>query len=406
MIPEPASSPITQTRGCPHQPHAGAGAQRLVQRVLALRVALDWSREDHRKLYERVRSLGWDAARYRNAFSAALLAERLGLGPVGEGSPDKATKLVRATMKGQLSGDAYCCAEQEVVGAWRRDGRRITAGAPIPLWRPDAALSITGRARRQDSGVDLVERGDAFVLRVRAGAGGEWLELPLHSGTLKDEYHGPLVRSIAERWDPPIKKCTLHIRTRKHEIVARITVPLALPPLPPMGQRVAVLGPVDAHGRLMLRTETETRDYSRELSLLLKRKDEWDLIRRRAFAQMGRRKGHARRKRRALAAMSWDDWLHDHLHRWSRDLVDWCASQGVGEIRLFGIQTGDWPAHTFEQMLRYKAEELGIRVLDSTDLEAAGAERAVRREIGRRNHEAKKRREALRELMDQLEVKA
>lgn len=403
MIPEPASSPMTEQRGCPHQPHAGAGADRLVQRVLALRIALDWSREDHKKLYERVRALAWDAARYRNAFSAALLAERLGLKPAGEEAPDKATKLVRANMKGQLSGDAYCCAEQEVMAAWSRDGKRIAAGAPIPIWRPSVALSITGRSERGDSGVDLVERGDDFVLRVRAGAGGEWLELPLHKGTLKDEYHGPLVRAIARDWNPPIKKCTLHLERRG--IVARITVPLRLPPLPPMGKRVAVLGPADERGRLMLRTDTQTRDYSRELSLLLQRKDEWDLIRRRVLAQMGRRKGHARRKRRALAAMSWDEWLHDHLHRWSRDLVDWCASQGVGEIRLFGIQTGDWPAHRFEQMVRYKAEQLGIRVLDGTDLEAAGAERAMRREIGRRKQEAKKRREALRELMDQFGVK-
>ncbi|WP_169239806.1 hypothetical protein [Candidatus Roseilinea sp. NK_OTU-006] len=401
-VPETAI-PLTDNRGGSHPPHAVAGSdERLVQRVLALRIALDWSREDHRGLYERVRALAWDAARYRNAFSAALFAERLGLKPAGEDGPDKATKLVRATMKGRLSGDAYCCAEQEVVASWTRDGRRIAAGAPIPVWRPDAALSITGRAKRSDSGVDLVLRGDDYILRIRAGAGGEWLELPLHPGTLRDEYHGPLVRSIAEQWNPPIKKCTLHFRAQRREIVARITVPLRLPPLPPPGQRVAVLGPVDPAGRLMLRTETQTRDYSRELSLLLQRKDDWDLIRRRTIAQMGRRKGHARRKRAALAAMTWDDWLHDHLHRWSRDLVDWCASQHVGEIRLVAIETGDWPAHRLEQMLRYKAQEAGIQVTRGTDLSADGAERAVKREIGRRKHEAKKRREALRELTDQL----
>lgn len=153
---------------------------------------------------------------------------------------------------------------------------------------------------------------------------------------------------------------------------------------------------------MFLRTDLQTRDYSHEFSVMMRRKDEWDLIRRRCMAQAGRRKGHARRKRIMLSRMTWDTWLDNHLHTWTADIIDWCETQGVGSINVVGLETLDWPAFKFKQRLAYKAAECGIAITEDLIDESAGTERAARGEIRKRVKEEKRRRDAIRELADQL----
>jgi len=138
------------------------------------------------------------------------------------------------------------------------------------------------------------------------------------------------------------------------------------------------------------------------LAEIQRHKDDWDLIRRRALRQIGWRKGQARSKRRLLARLTWEQWLDDFIHRWTREVADWCKSQGVGTIQIDGIDTGDWPAFMFRQRLDYKAKEHGIEVADKVVTEVPAAKRSVARvmEIDRKN--VKRRSEALRELTDQM----
>lgn len=391
-------------RGPSHGPHsvaAGKEDARLVSRVLAVKIEIDWRRAEDKRLYERLRTLGWMAAHYRNQMIRAKWAQALGY-RVDAASEDKnsVSKAIRATEKGELSGDAYSCAEQEVQGAWARDGKKMLAGQPLSEWRPDAALSVSGKEKLADSGIRLLSENGQYILLLRAQSkdspGGDcWLRLPVVRHTKRDEWQAPILDRMVT-WEIPIKKATVHVEP--HAIIVRLTYRLALPALPPMGERVATLGPVDADGRLHLRTETQTKDYSSKLERIRDMKDRWDLVRRRAKCQIGRRKGAARIKRVLIARLGLPDWTRTFIHTWTREAVDWCVSQGVGTIRIQSINTGGWPAHQFVQCLRYKAEESGITVLDAADLSEPGGDRAVTALIGKHQRKSKRRHEALQTL--------
>jgi len=379
------------------------GGPRIVQRVLAVRAALDWSVPSHRELYQELRDLGWQAAHYRNMMLRAKWAQAYGwTAPCAPEDKAGPSKEVRQREKGELSGDAYSAAEMEVQGVWARECKRILAGAPLPEWRPDAALSVTGKAKREDSGVQLVKRGDEYVVRLRARSNkdprGSWIEIPIKRGSARDEWQGPILNQMLT-WQIPMKKATVHVERRG--ITVRITYPLALPALPPPGERRAVIS-VTQDGRFLVRTETQTKCYTDRYQYLLRRSDDWDLVRRRVMAQCGRRKGHARRKREAIARLGWHDWLAEYLHRWTREIVNWCQSQLVGTIEIAEIGALTWPAAQFRQLLVYKAEEHGISVATGADVTTEPGERAAESELRRRSAKAKKRREALRELTYQI----
>lgn len=173
--------------------------------------------------------------------------------------------------------------------------------------------------------------------------------------------------------------------------------------LPPAGMRVATLGPLDPKsGYLSLRTELETKTYTDKLARLLYMKDQWDLIRRRVCRQIGRRKGHARDKRRILARLSWDGWVDNHLHVWTREIADWLRSQEVGTLRIASIDTGDWPCFKFKELLRYKLADYGIASIEGADVSEQSGARAARADVAADAKRIKKRRDAWRELNNQL----
>lgn len=373
----------------------------LFPRVLSVKIDIDWKKQEDKILYNRLRELSWQAARYRNNFVRRKWAESMGMVPAGTADPHGATKQGRANEKEELSGAAYSAAEREVQAQWSRLGGRILSGSPLPEWRPSAALAIRGHKRESGSGVYLRFEGERYVLYLSAQSkacdGGCWLRLPLAKNEKRDEWQGPILDGMA-RWEIPILRAAVIVKRSK--ILVRLSYARKVF-LPPMGARVAVLGPL-IRGKLFLRTETQTKDYSDKMSTLLSRKDSWDLIRRRVTAQIAWRKGHARKKRILLSRLSWDDWLTSFLHSWTREMVNWMSSQGVGQLRILNIETLDWPAFRFVQMLNYKAGEIGIEVTRDGNEISVAEERAAKSEIGHRQRRTKKRRDAIRELTHQL----
>ena len=214
-------------------------------------------------------------------------------------------------------------------------------------------------------------------------------------------YQGDTLLAMTQ-WKIPILKATVQIKPSA--IIIRLSYEVQGVALPPMGGRNATLGPL-RDGRLLLRTELQTRDYSSKVAEILSKKDSWDLIRRRAMTQIGWRKGHARAKRKLLATMSWDDWLQSHLHMWSRDLINWCGTQGVGTIRIESIANGDWPADRFIALLTYKGADAGIRIAEGADVMEAGGERAAKSVVQRQAKKVQRRRQAEREIQHQLEMR-
>lgn len=365
-------------------------------RVLAVKLDLrgDW------ELFQRLKDLSWQAARYRNLFLRALWAEskNLCVDPT-KNIPHDVTRWIRHDEKMELGSNAYTAAEREVLMTWRRHAKRILAGAPLPEWKTTAALTIRGNKDRKESGVRLTRDGDRYVIELQAQAAkcedGAWLKIPLACGTVKD-WQGPLLDDMAAG-KISIRKAAIVVKPERRQVIVRLAYPIAVQ-FGTFGQRKATLGPIGQNNRLWLRTEFESRDFTGRLVTLLKRKQEWDAIRRRVLCQIGRRKGSARSKRQTLANMTWDGWLTNWLHQWSREIIDWLKGQGIGDLTVVGLENADWPAFRFTQMLKDKGDMLAMNVHTEADLADAGTERAVKREIDRKRKQATKAGAAIREL--------
>ena len=381
--------PGSPAAGAPHSAAARPSpVPHTVTRTLTVTLQLDVP------TFQRLRDLSWQAARYGNLYLRALWAEAMQLRVDPEaGDPHDVSKWIRRDEKQELSTAVYAAIERDAFALWRRHGRRILAGAPLPEFQVGKALAI-----RRD-GVRLVHDATAHftaLLTVQAHTcpGGARLACPLAHGTIKD-HQAPLLSAMAAR-DIPITKATIVLKPGRAQVLLRLAYPRTTL-LPPLGARVATLGPIDGH-RLMLRSETQTRDYSGRLHTVLTRKEAWDRIRRRAALQIGRHRGAARTKRRVLAALSWDDWLSTFLHQWSRDLLTWCQGQGVATLHLVGLERADWSAFRFTQMLTSKGEEVGITVRTEADLADASTSRMVAGELRRRRRRVRKVAQALRTL--------
>lgn len=382
---EPGSS----AAGAPHSADAShSPVPHTVTRTLAVKLALDDA------TYARLRTLSWQAARYGNLALRALWAEgaRLRVDPEA-GDPHDVSKWIRRDEKRELSTAVYAAIEREAFALWRRHARRIQAGAPLPAFQVGKALSI-----RRD-GVRLIQDAAGhftalLTVQAKTCPGGARLACPIAPGTVKD-HQAPLLRAMVAR-EIPITKATLILKPGRHQVLVRLAYPRTTL-LAPAGSRTATLGPIDGH-RLMLRTETRTRDYSGRLHTVLTRKDQWDKVRRRASLQIGRSRGAARTKRQVLARLSWDDWLTTFLHTWSREILTWLAGQGVATLTLVGLERADWPAARFTQMLTSKGEELGITVSTEADLADETTSRMVTGELRRRRRRTTKVAQALRTL--------
>lgn len=373
------------------------------QRVLRVKIDIDWKDPASKALYQAVRDLSWAAAKYRNDFIRRRWAEICGF-RVDPAAGDKAdiTKQARA-LNTTLSGAVYSACEREVQGAWQRLGGRILAGSPLPEWKPTAALSIRGHKLKKDSGIRLEIENGQFVahvsVRSKKHPDGCWMRLPIAKHTRRDEFQGELLTSMVS-WETPIAKAALQVKP--HALFLWLTYKKDFL-LPPMGNRVATLGPLMDDGRLRLRTETQTKDFSSVIEDIHRKKDNWEGIRRRALAQIGWRKGHARQKRKLLARHSWEDWLTTRLHTWSREMIDWLATQGVGTLHVESIENGDWPAARLMQLLTYKGADVGITVAAGADIATASGERAAKAEISKVSKRAVRRARAERELTHQLQ---
>lgn len=371
------------------------------KRVRVLSIKLDLQADQ----FKRLRDLSWQAAAYRNNYMRAKWAEALGW-QTAEGQKDKPTKHIRATEKAELSGACYSACEREVTGAWQKDSKKIMSGGmPLPEWDHKSALAVRGHKSKSESGIRLEIEGGRYVAYLAAQAaiceGGSWLKLPVAENTRRDEYQSGVLNKMVS-WELPILKAVVSIIPTRYRAILRLTYELCYP-LPAMGERVATIGPIERDGRLHLRTETQRMDLTSMLVRMVDMKDRWDLIRRRAKCQIGWRKGHGRAKRKAIARTGYEDWRKTYLHQWTTKIRDWCLSQGVGVIRYGGLQTLDWPAYQFVQMLKYKAEDHGMAVEEHLDPAAAeSSDRSAKAAIKKQQRKAKRKTEAIRTLQHQL----
>ena len=399
-------SPI-DIRGCPQQPYSVAADEHetvsVRQRVLTVKLETDWKDPASKAVFNRLRELGWQAAHYRNTLMRAGVALAMGWREDPEaGDKNDLIKQARRIYKGELSGSAYSAAEREVTPVLQRNRSAILAGSPLPEWRPNSALSIRGHKNKNESGVRLELEYDQFVaylqVQNKSCEGSCWIRVPIAKNTRRDEFQSPLLLNMVA-WSVPIAKATVQVKP--HCLMLNLTYAVNTP-IPRMGNRVATLGPVRKDGTISLRTETQTKDYSSILAEINDKKDRWDAIRRRVTKQIGRHKGHARTKRVLLSRVSTEDWLKTKIHTWSRQIIDWLETQGVGTLRIESIETGDWPAAQMILQLKYKGQDAGITVEIGADVLTESGDRAAKAETGKAARSAKKRKDAVRELTHQI----
>jgi len=385
----------------PHTALGGGGLRMLkVQRTIALKCEFepaDW---------KRLRELAWQAMSYRNWFALATWAQMMKLrAPTDD---DKNVSIfVRARYKGELSSAVYSALENDVAAKLSGTlGRQVMAGSPVPQFRHADAISV------RDRGIKITEDVNGFALRLSVQSedceGGTGITLRVAKGVQVDDYLEPILHGMATGTIQP-RLCTLRMQFERYRITALIAFARDIP-LPPVGERVAQLGIVNTTDkRLVLRTETRTIDYTHKLTTLLARKQDWDGLRRRIMKQIGRRKHGARTKREELATGTFEDWCKNHLHTWAAEIIDWCASQGVGKLVIADTAGGDWPAFQLAQYLKYKGDQAGMVVagLEAASLEDGATERTIKAEVKKRQRRARKLGDAIREIQHQtIGVKA
>lgn len=369
-----------------------------VQRTLSVKLDLRLSQVDDKRKWQLLRDRSWQAMQYGNNLLRARWAEAAGLRVAPE-ADDKhdVTKHLRRYEKGELSSNVVDAIGREVDALWRRLGKRGLAGAPLPEFREGKSLSI------RDRGIRIAFDGERFSVGLNLSprsADQPWETFYIAKNTATDTYQAEILHAMAAG-KIDAAKAMVQIHSVRGRAMLRLSYKRSVE-LPPPGERVAVIGPVTDQGRFVVRTELRTRDYTDRFTLMEKRKSEWDLIRRRCAAQIGRCKGHARMKRIRLSRLTWDDWLDTHLHQWTFDIVEWCASESVGRIEVAPLNTGEWPAFEFESRLKYKAEARGIEVVKTPDVTGKAAARAAKSEIQRDAKRVGKRQVAVRELQHQL----
>ncbi|MGC8519833.1 MAG: hypothetical protein ACP5P4_15140 [Steroidobacteraceae bacterium] len=347
-----------------------------------------------------------DCAAYKNKHIQACLADALKWGVPQSADKPTLVRHVRATERGMLSAAAYTACETEVRKDWTRDGRKIMAGAPLPQYRQKDSLAVATKGKN-DPCVRLIETPEGkFIAAIHVHAqeyeGGGWMHIPVHPKTDRDAFRWPLLQEMA-LGRVPIACARVVFRLMSGKTLLQLTYSKEIA-IPEPGERVATLGVVGSEvSRLLVRSERDQLDITDAVSEYLKRKDNFDLVRRRACTQIGRKKGGARAKRRLFAKLSIRDWTNTHFHQLSARVIRWCAAQGVGELRILDLGGGDWPAAQFAQYLKCRGENdgIGVTVVTPESSEKPSTERALKRETDRKRRKSKKLGDALREIKHQ-----
>jgi hypothetical protein len=377
-----------------------------VNRVLRLKVELS------KEQWNRLRDLSWQAMRYKNNFIRAKLIQALGFRLDQEkaqeldldDAEDKAgiEKYIRRFEKGELSGAVYGAIEREVAKEWKKHGATVLAGGPLPQSRQNDSLSIRGHAEKRESGVRLELIGaDEFAADIAVQAdkceGGCWMRIKIAKGIEKDWLRDVLLEMVAGT--TPIRKGVVVFKPKRGRAFLHLAYEKPVV-IPHMGQRVATLSEHD--GRVLLRSETQTVDYTHHRARIIAMKEAHDGIRRRFYRQMGRHKHSARKKQRWEEIRDFDAWKKTYLHSWSCELVNWCATQGIGRI-TFLLVGGDWPADILKTYVSYKAEEIGIATnKDEDSLTDEATARTAKAAVSKKRKEAKKIGEATRTLANAI----
>src|SRR3990167_4705791 len=319
-----------------------------VIRAISLKADIDT------ETFARLLSIASESAAFGNRTIRAMWAEAVGL-KTSVDSADKhdIQKQVRRCEKGTLSSYVVDAIMRECSFLWKRYGKAALDGGALPQFSQGKALAV------RDRGIAVTHNGKQYIVSLGLQSGQDWLNIPIAKGSVKDEYQAPVLQAMVDGGKEPLKAFVVLTRETR-QVTIRLSVELDIPVREP-GDRKAVL--TIAGNRLLLRTDMQTHDCTPWLNMLLARKQDWELIRRSVVRRLGRGHVSARRKRKVLARLSWDDWLKTHLAQGASDWMRFLETQYVGELVLAPL-TGNWPIFQLKQRLTETGLRLGIHVVD------------------------------------------
>ena len=360
-------------------------------RILTIRLMPD------REQLALLRRRASQAAAYRNQHMQARRADAVKWRVPESAERPTLVRHVRQTEQGELGAAIYLACEAEVRKDWRRAGRAIMAGAPMPQYRQRNSLAI---ASAQGGGVRIVAAPEnRFIAQLNVGQGGQWIDIPVHPHTDRDPYRQPKLTEMAQgRCQPLLARVILKPSGGKTllQLTYSITRQVKSP-----GERCATLSEFE-DGRLLLRVENGgTLDYSSRLAHVKSCKGDWEGIRRRFGSHASRRKGHARQLRRQLDQFGWGRKMVTLMHQWSADMVRWMVDRGVGSLSIPALLGTDWPATLLKTNLTYKCHEAGIQLVEATPSQEP-TERAAGAAIRKQRRKIKKLSEAIRTVQNAL----
>ncbi len=398
--PVPSEPSHSSSRGPFQGPQTdkGRGSSSIEKRVRVLTV--DLARLDNTQ-WRSLRDAAAAAARYANRIVAGRMANLLGCPP-----PEGRSwgELVRASKNQGPSLTSYVIdAVVPVVDAqWKKHAKLIARGARRPPWFDEhGALCVRGDD--DHPGVRLESDDKGFWLVAKVWRDEEPFRLRLQPNVKADSWLRPRLEQMVGM---PIPRATFSVLPKKGRVLVRLSYEEHVAVAPP-GERTATLA-MNPDGRLLLRCEEGERfrieDYTYRVHQLRHMKEHFAGIlarlRRRGF---GRGKGDAARRRKLLVkAGSFDGWAGSYagpLHQMSADMLKRCQEWGVGKLSILTIRTGDWPAERLEEMLRYKAETIGI-VVTMPDIADEPTARSFDAETKRKLRKAAEGRRAAKKLAD------
>jgi hypothetical protein len=336
------------------------------------------------------------AASYRNQFMQALRADAVKWRVPVDAEKPTLERFVRNTEQGDLGSPLYLAAEAEVKKDWKRCGRAIMAGAALPQYRQKDSLAV---ASSQGGGVRILEAGDGFIVQLNVGAHGQWITIPVHPRTDRDEFRWPKLLEMATG-KIPVSMGRLIFQLRKGKTLLQLTYAMGHH-ITSVGKRTATLSEFE-DGRLLLRAENGgTLDFSSRLFHLKKLKEDWDGLCRRFGRRSSRRRGSARRMSEKLGQFGFDRKTSTICHQWSAEMVRWMTTQGCGKFVIANLIGHDWAASKLEADIQYKCEAAGIEVMKPA-LEQETTLRAATAAVKKQQQKARKLGEALREVNHQL----
>ena len=259
----------------------------------------------------------------------------------------------------ELSSAVRDAVGREVIGIWRREGRKVLRGEQT-LGRFGVSRALVVR----DVGIKLVRWGGgnlAVHLRLEPKPT-DPMTFPVDMHAVRHWKHAYLRESLARlvNKEQKITKASVVFPKLGRKVFLFLTYEKKLDQATASHARAATFS-VIADGTCKLQSEGNTLTLSDRIYRLMFMKEHFGKIHERIRSSLGKA-GRWRDNRIALLkAGSFEVWAQGPIHQLSRQIIKWCQTNAVGTL-AWQIEDNapSLPWHELQKQVGYKGNEVGI----------------------------------------------